>query len=183
MLHLVKVESEGVSNWIVSDALRPNGLYSPRKSPGQNNGVDNLALLQGIFPTQGLNPALPHCRWFLYQLSHQGRPRILEWVAYPFSSRSSQSRNQTGVSCIAGGFFTSWAKSMSLALAGRLSTTGPPEKSPSLTPWMQPHERPWTQLSYFWIPDSQKHVLFEIVNAYYFKPLNLGIMCSIARDN
>ena len=33
--------------------------------------------------------------------------RILEWVAIPFSSGSSQPRNQTGVSCIAGGFFAS----------------------------------------------------------------------------
>ena len=36
----------------------------------------NLSLLQGIFPTQGSNPGLPHCRWILYQLSHQGSPRI-----------------------------------------------------------------------------------------------------------
>ena len=36
-------------------------------------------------------------------------PRILEWVAYPFAWGSSQPRNQTGVSCIAGRFFTSWA--------------------------------------------------------------------------
>jgi len=42
-----------------------------------------------IFPTQGLNPGLPYCRRILYQLSHNGSPRILEWVAYPFSSRSS----------------------------------------------------------------------------------------------
>ena len=61
---------------------------------------------QGIFPIQGSNPGLPHCRQILYQLSHKGSPRILEWVAYPFSSRSSQTRNQTRVSCIAGGFFT-----------------------------------------------------------------------------
>ena len=47
-----------------------------------------------------------HCRQILYQLSHQRSPRILEWVTYPFSSGSSQPRNQTGVSCIAGGFFT-----------------------------------------------------------------------------
>ena len=45
--------------------------------------------ISGIFPTQGLNPGLPHCRQILYQLSHKGSPRILEWVAYPFSSRSS----------------------------------------------------------------------------------------------
>ena len=56
-----------------------------------------------------LNPGLQHCRWILYQLSHHGCPRILEWVAYPFSRGSSQPRNQTRASCIAGGFFTSWA--------------------------------------------------------------------------
>ena len=67
------------------------------------------ALLQGIFPTQGWNPILSHCRWFLYCLSHQRSPRILEWVAYPFSRGSSWPRNQAGVSCIAGRFFTSWA--------------------------------------------------------------------------
>ena len=42
-----------------------------------------LSLLQGIFPIQGLNPGLLHCRKILYQLSHQGSPRILEWVACP----------------------------------------------------------------------------------------------------
>ena len=66
-------------------------------------------LSQGIFPTQGSNPGLPHCRQILYQLSHKGSPRILEWIAYPFSSRFSRPRNQTRVSCIAGGFFTNWA--------------------------------------------------------------------------
>ena len=38
---------------------------------------------QGIFPTQGSNPGLPHCRRILYQLSHQGSPTILEWGAFP----------------------------------------------------------------------------------------------------
>ena len=52
-----------------------------------------LSLLQGIFPTQGWNPGFPHCRRILYQLSHKGSPRILEWVAYPFSGGSSQPRN------------------------------------------------------------------------------------------
>ena len=63
----------------------------------------------GIFLTQGSKPGLLHCGQVLYQLSHQGSPRILEWVTYPFSSRSSWLSNWTGVSCIAGGFFTSWA--------------------------------------------------------------------------
>ena len=84
-------------------------IYCPWNSPGQNIGVGSLSLLLGIFPAQGLNPGLPHCRWILYHLSHKGSPRILEWVTYPFSSGSSQPRNQTGVSCIAGGFFTNWA--------------------------------------------------------------------------
>ena len=57
--------------------------------------VGSLSLLQGIFPTQGWNPGLLHCRQILYQLSHKGSLRILERVAYPFSSGSSQPRNRT----------------------------------------------------------------------------------------
>ena len=74
--------------------MQPTRLLCPWDSPGKNTGVGSLSLLQGIFPTQRLNPGLPHCRQILHQLSHKGSPRI--WVAYPFSSRSSQSRNQTG---------------------------------------------------------------------------------------
>ena len=68
---------------VVSDSLWPPGLYSPWNSPGQNTRVVNCSLHQGIFPTQGSNPGLPHCRWILYQLSHQGSPRILEWHLIP----------------------------------------------------------------------------------------------------
>ena len=71
--------------------------------------LGSLSLLQGIFPTQGLNLGLLHCRRILYQLSHKESPRILEWVGYPFSRGSSQPRNWTGVFCIAGGFFTNWS--------------------------------------------------------------------------
>ena len=49
-----------------------DGLYSPWNSPGQNTGVGSLSLLQGIFPTQGSNPDLPHCSQIFYQLSHKG---------------------------------------------------------------------------------------------------------------
>ena len=55
----------------MSDSSRPHGLYSPWNSPGQNNGVGSHFLLQGIFPTQGSNPGLWHCRQILYQLSHK----------------------------------------------------------------------------------------------------------------
>ena len=94
---------------VVSDSLQPRGLYSPWDSPDQNTGVGSLSLLQEIFPTQGANTGLPHCRLIVYHLSHQGSPRILEWVVYSFSRGSSQPRNWTGVSCIAGGLLTSWA--------------------------------------------------------------------------
>ena len=93
---------------VVSDSLWSHVLYSPWNSPGQNTGVGSLSFLQAIFPTQGLNPGLPHCRRILYQLGHKWSQIILEWVAYPFSSGSSRPRNRTRVSCIAGGFFTNW---------------------------------------------------------------------------
>ena len=92
----------------------PHELYSSWNSPGQNTGVNSLSLLQGIIPTQGSNPCLLHYRRILYQLSHKGSPRILEWVSFPFSSRSSQPRDLHQVSCISGGFFTNWAISKAL---------------------------------------------------------------------
>ena len=64
---------------------------SPWNSAGQNTGVDSFSLLQGIFPTQGSNPDLPHCRRILYQLSHKGSPRILEWVSSVHFSSVTQS--------------------------------------------------------------------------------------------
>ena len=103
------IQSESERHSVVSDSLWPHGLYRPWNPLGQNTGMGSLFLLQGIFPTQGLNPGLPHCRQILHQLSHKRRPRTLEWVTYPFSSGSSQPRNRTGVSCIAGGLFTNWA--------------------------------------------------------------------------
>ena len=99
---ILKVESESHVQLFVTPG-------SPWNSPGHNTGGDSLFLFQGIFPTQGSNLGLPHCKWILYQLSHEGSPRILEWVSYPFSSSSSLLKNWTWVSCIAGRFFTNWA--------------------------------------------------------------------------
>ena len=122
----------------MSDSLRPYGQYSPWNSPGQNTGVGSLSLLQGIFPTQGLNPGLPHCRQILYRLSRKGSPwsesesevaqscpvlcdPILSGSSIhgvfqarvlewaAFSRGSSQPRDWTQVYCIAGRRFTVWA--------------------------------------------------------------------------
>ena len=71
------------SHSVVSITLQPHGRY--RNSPGQNTGVGSRSLLQGIFPTQGLNPDLPHCGRILYQLSHQGNPEI--WCYYLGNSK------------------------------------------------------------------------------------------------
>ena len=86
-----RIESTFPTLWV-------NSLTSEPPGKPKNTGVGSLSLLQGIFPTQGSNTDLPHCRWTLDRLSHKGNPRILGWVAYPFSSGSSQPRNQTGVS-------------------------------------------------------------------------------------
>ena len=112
VLAISKSVSENERCLVMSDSLRPYGLYSPWNSPGKstgmdslsilqghlpnpgiepgshtlqvdslpaepqgkpkNTGVGSLSLLQGIFPTQELNWSLLHCRWILYQLSHQG---------------------------------------------------------------------------------------------------------------
>ena len=51
---------------VMSDSLWPHELYNPWNSPGQNTRVDSLSLLQGIFPTQELNPGLLHCKWIFF---------------------------------------------------------------------------------------------------------------------
>ena len=63
---------------VMSNSLRPHGLYSPWNSLGQNTGVGSHSLLQGIFPTQESSQGLLHCRRILYQLSYQGSP--CPWV-------------------------------------------------------------------------------------------------------
>ena len=99
-----------------------HGLYSPWNSPGQNTGVGRLSLHQAIFPAEGSNPGLPHCRGILYKLSPKGSPRILEWVACPLFRGSSWPRNWTQVSCIADGFFTDWAIEIFIPLWGNINS-------------------------------------------------------------
>ena len=67
------------------------------ESPSKHTGEGCHALLQGIFPTQGSNPGLRHCRWTPYRLSHQGSPRILEWVSYPFSRKLLTKKSNRGL--------------------------------------------------------------------------------------
>ena len=64
----------------------PNQAPLPMEFSRQEYWSGYHSLLQGIFPTQGLNPGLPHCRQILYQLSHKESPRILEWTIKKLST-------------------------------------------------------------------------------------------------
>ena len=118
----------------------PARLLCPWDFPGKNTRVGCHFLLQGIFPTQALSsrllPCLLDCRQILYHWTEKWtwrclscltlcdpmdctvcgilQARILEWVAFPFSRGSSQHRDRTQVSQIAGRFSTSWATRESL---------------------------------------------------------------------
>ena len=91
----------------------------------------------GYLPNPGSNLDLVHCRWILYCLSHHRSPRILEWVVYPFSKGSSQPRNRTGVSYIAGRFFTN-----------HITTTQIKKQAPHIFPYLvtQPS---WVRLYWY----------------------------------
>ena len=83
---------------VVSDSLQPHGpqlarLLCPRDYPGKSTGVGCHSVLQQIFPTRGSNPGIPLCRQILYHLSHQGSPRIQEWVTHP----SPENRPDPGI--------------------------------------------------------------------------------------
>ena len=93
---LLKLGCAVLSHSTVSDSLQlhepqPTRLLCPWNSPGKNTGVGCHALLRGIFPTQALKPGLPHCRWILYHLSHQGsssnwdNPEQTEMMSHPVS--------------------------------------------------------------------------------------------------
>ena len=78
MLEQLCVCCAGLRQAVVSDCdpmncNRPDSSLH-RDSPGKNTGVGCHVLLQGIFPTQGSNPGLLHCRWIRYQMSYQGSP-------------------------------------------------------------------------------------------------------------
>ena len=76
--------------------LQPTRLLHPWDFPGKSTGVGCHCLLQRIFPTQGSNPGLPHCRQSLYHLIHQGSPRFLDLVVYPFSRNLADPRIELG---------------------------------------------------------------------------------------
>ena len=73
---------------VMSESSQLYGRCSPWNFPDQNTGVGSCSLLQGIFPTQGSNPGLPHCRWILVPSEPPGKPKntgvgslsLLQWL-------------------------------------------------------------------------------------------------------
>ena len=74
-------QSASESCSVASDSLRPHGLNSLGNSPGQNTGVGSLSLLQGIFPTQGLDPGI--------------RPRSPAWQANSLPAEPQEAAGRT----------------------------------------------------------------------------------------
>ena len=98
-----------LSHSVMSDSLQPSWTVAHGDSTGKNTGMGCHPLLLGIFPTQGSNPGLPHCRQILYLLRHHGSPRILEWVAYSFLWGIFPPQESHWGLLHYSGFFTSWA--------------------------------------------------------------------------
>ena len=109
-------------NSLGPQGLQPSRLLCPWDFPGKNTGVGCQALLQGIFPTQGSNPGLLHCKWILYQLSYQGSPDI------GISSVQSLSRVWL--------FVTPWTEAHQASLSITNSRSPPkPISIESVMPW------------------------------------------------
>ena len=94
------LESENVSHSVMSDSLQPHELQPtrllcPQGFSKKNTGVGCCFLLQGIFPFQGSNPGLPHCRRILCQLSHQGSPGL--FPIWSFNGKNCGECSYTGI--------------------------------------------------------------------------------------
>ena len=103
-------------------------------SPGRNTGAGCQALLQGIFPTQGSNPGLLHCRRILYCLSQRGSPRLGKPVAYPFSRGASPPGAEPGTPALQASFLPAWLPGKPWAKAGGDLGEGSSPAGPSSQP-------------------------------------------------
>ena len=74
LFHLSCFTAESSPTLLQPHVLQPARLLCPWDFPGKNTGVGCHALLQGIFPTQGSNPRLLHCRWILYRWATRDAP-------------------------------------------------------------------------------------------------------------
>ena len=162
------------SRSVVSNSLWPHGLYRPWNSPAQNTRMDILSLLQGIFPTQGMNPGLPHCRQIPYQLSHRGSPY---WIKMSPQSNDQCPYKKRGHIETHPGMKTSWRQWQRLELCSYKEDQG---FSGTIRSWktqvssLEPSEETWS----CWCPDCT-HLASGIVREYIFVVLStwLVVIC------
>ena len=121
----------------------PPGSFVSGNSPGRYTGVGCHALLQGILPTQGSNPGLPHCRWILYHLSHWGTLITNKGAWWPAVHGVAKTRTQ--LSDFSFTFhFHALEKEMathSSVLAWRIPEMGEPSGLPSVGSHRVRHDR------------------------------------------
>ena len=96
----VHIVQYSVSPSVMSDSENPWTVTHQAplslEFPGKNTGVGSHSLLQGIFPTQGSNLSLLHCRQILYHLSHQGSARHVHGDAKSSASLDTGARSTSG---------------------------------------------------------------------------------------
>ena len=102
------------------DCSPPGRLLCPWRFSQQEYWSGLPCSPPGDLPNPGIKPRSPTMQADSLLLEPPGKSKNTEWVAYPFSRGSSWPRNRTGVSCIAGRFFTSWATREALGLNKKL---------------------------------------------------------------
>ena len=97
--------------WYINNFYTDNMLkwYSGWNTPGKNTGVGSHSLFQGIFPTQGTNPCLPHCRQTLLPSELTGKPKNTGVGSHSLLQGTFLTLGLNRDPCIVGRFFISWA--------------------------------------------------------------------------
>ena len=93
------------SHSVVSDSLRPHGLYSSWNSPGLNTRVGSLFLLQGIFPHQGIESRSPTLQADSLPAELQGKPKNIGVGSLSRLQGIFLTQESNWVSCITGFFY------------------------------------------------------------------------------
>ena len=115
--------------------LGPARLLCPWNSPGRNTEVGSHSLLRGIFPTQGLNLGLLHCRQILYHLSHQRQAQITKPVSLRYLPRWRILSMEETLFCLVSSYVfgcaTGWRKWNALHTKGMASLNRNPRGADS----------------------------------------------------
>ena len=129
--------------------LQPTRLFCPWDSPGKNAGVGCHSLLQGIFPTQGSNPGLLHCRQILYHLSHQGSPKV--YIVLVQLSFLQKPKHLTGKLSFCISLGNHGPHHDQRARAGRIRLRA------QITSWGAPVRVPTSQVAYTGVPTARRN--------------------------